>query len=169
MAHITITPRMTIRTVVAEYPATTRLFAALGIDYNSDCKRTVNDAARTARMPVDALLAVLRTTVNQVGKPTNGEREKQATSPGMLLDYIIDIHHTFMRRELPRITQLMERVRQLHGDTHGEILVLLSATIATLRSMLEAHLAEEEERTFPMIHRLLAGTLDAESPRHSTR
>ena len=78
------------------------------------------------------------------------------------MDHIINVHHAFMHRELPRIGHLLERVMHAHGARHGDILTPLAETYAALRSELEAHLTDEEERTFPMIRRLLVGTIDVQ-------
>ena len=91
LAQITITPEMTVGAVVAEYPATVRMFEALGIDYCCEGKRALTDAAQAAQMPVDALLAVLRTTIEQAQQAPAIERDWQAASLDELIDYIIDV------------------------------------------------------------------------------
>ena len=66
-----------------------------------------------------------------------------------------------MHRELPRIGQLLARVVHAHGERHGDTLTQLAETFGALRTDIEAHLTDEEEQTFPMIKKMLAGTADA--------
>ncbi|HEY3376174.1 MAG TPA: iron-sulfur cluster repair di-iron protein [Armatimonadota bacterium] len=162
MEKMTVTPDMTVGAVVAEFPATLQMFESLGIDYCCGGKRTLADAAQATQMPVEALLAVLRTTIAQSRQTPAVAREWQDAPLDELLDHILTVHHAFMRHELPRITQLMERVARSHGEKHGATLTPLAETYQALRSELEAHLTEEEERIFPMIRRVLTGTVDAE-------
>lgn len=161
MERINITPDMTVGALVAEYPATMRMLESLGIDYCCGGKRALKDAAEDAQMPVGSLIAVLRTTIEQASQaPATTERNWQTASVDELMDYILRTHHAFMNRELPRISQLMERVLNAHGEKHGDILKPLSEAFHTLRTDIEAHLKDEEDHTFPMIRSLLAGTLD---------
>ena len=161
MERITVTPEMTVGAVVAEYPAAMRMLEALGIDYCCGGKRTLKDAAAEAKMPVESLLAVLRTTIAQAEQSPAALRDWQTADLGELLDHIVKTHHTFMHRELPRIGQLMERVMNAHGERHGDILTPLAETFGALRADIEAHLKDEEEQTFPMIQRVLSGTADS--------
>ena len=160
MKQNTVRPDMTVGAIVAEYPVTMQMLEALGIDYCCGGKRTLNDAAETAQIPVESLLAVLRTTIAQAQQAPAVVRDWQTAPLGELMDHIINVHHAYMHRELPRIGQLMERVVHAHGAKHADILTPLAETYAALRAELEAHLTDEEERTFPMIRRLLAGTMD---------
>ncbi len=162
MAQTILTPDIAVGAVVTEYPATVRMFEALGIDYCCGGQRTLKDAAQEAQMPVESLLAVLRTTIAQAQQVPAAERNWQAAPLSELLDHIITVHHAFMHRELPRIAQLMERVNRAHGAKHGDLLTPLAETFTALRTEIAAHLTDEEERAFPMIRRLAAGMVDTQ-------
>lgn len=162
MAQISVTPEMTVGAVVAEYPAALRMLEALGIDYCCGGKRTLAEAAAEAQMPVEALLAVLHTTVTQAIETPTTQKDWQSANLDELIDHIVSVHHAFMHRELPRIGQLMERVMRAHGERHGDILTPLAQDFEALRTDIEAHLADEEERTFPMIGKLLTGAADTQ-------
>jgi len=160
MTQPNVTPEMTVGEIVAKYPATMRMLEALGIDYCCGGKRTLTDAALAAQMPVESVLAVLRTTIAQAQQAPAVERDWQAAPLDELMEHIVATHHTFMHQELPRISEMMERVVRAHGAKHGEMLTPMAETYAALRAELESHLADEEERTFPMIRRLLTGARD---------
>lgn len=162
MEQIKLTPETTVGAVVAEYPSTMRMLEALGVDYCCGGKQALKDAAAGANMPVESLIAVLHTAVAQSTIAPTTERDWQSSNLSELIDHIIDVHHTFMYRELPRIEQLLERVGHAHGERHGDVLRPLTENFQLLKVDIESHLKDEEEYTFPMIRKLLAGTADAE-------
>ncbi|MHB9130303.1 MAG: iron-sulfur cluster repair di-iron protein [Armatimonadota bacterium] len=158
MAGERISADMPVGAVVAEYPQTMRMLESLGIDYCCGGKMTLAQAAEAAGMPVETVLAVLHTTISQAAQTPSVERNWQTAPLDELTEYILTTHHTFMKSELPRIQQLLDRVLRAHGAKHGEVLEPLVVTFAILRRELEEHLAKEEETTFPAIKLMLSGT-----------
>ena len=106
MKQQTVRPDMTVGAVVAEYLATMSMLEALGIDYCCGGKQTLSDAAKTVQIPVASLLAVLSTTIAQAQQAPAEARDWQTAPLGELMDHIVNVHHAFMHRELPRIGQL---------------------------------------------------------------
>ena len=78
---------------------------------------------------------------------------------GELVGHIEELHHGYLRRELPRLTALAAAVAAGHaGDERfGE----LRDAITGLAGELEAHLLHEEEALFPMARNLGAGQVIA--------
>jgi regulator of cell morphogenesis and NO signaling len=77
-----------------------------------------------------------------------------------LVDHIEASHHRYLWDEFPRLTALMDKVRQVHGGRHPELHEVAEG-LDELRADLEPHLLREERVLFPMI-RVLAGA--ASSP-----
>ncbi len=73
-----------------------------------------------------------------------------------LIDHILQRYHEPLKRELPRLSALAERVAALHPE-HGRVAEVFEA----LRWELDAHLAKEEQVLFPMI---LAGQGEMAGP-----
>ncbi|MCC7258513.1 MAG: hemerythrin domain-containing protein [Gammaproteobacteria bacterium] len=73
-----------------------------------------------------------------------------------LVDHIEQVHHAYLRRELPRLTSLAAAVAaEQAGDGRlGEV----NETVSRLARELDAHLLHEEEALFPMARQLGAGT-----------
>ena len=44
-----------------------------------------------------------------------------ANDVGALIGHIVSSHHTYLRRELPRLGDLMEKVIAAHGEAHPEV------------------------------------------------
>jgi len=160
MADFEISPDVSVGAVVAEYPAAMRMLEALGIDYCCGGKLPLAEAAKAANVPVETAVAVLRTAIAQARQSPAVERNWQQAPLDELMDHIEQKHHSFMHAEIPRIGVMLEKVCRAHGEAHGSMLAQLSEVYQNLRVEIEAHLAKEEEVTFPAIRRLLAGQVD---------
>jgi regulator of cell morphogenesis and NO signaling len=79
----------------------------------------------------------------------------RATIPE-LCEHIVTRHHDPLRRDLPRISDLLATVVRVHGKTHRE-LHDLQRLFTTIREDLEAHMRLEEERLFPACLALCEG------------
>ena len=67
-----------------------------------------------------------------------------------LSSHIVAKHHAYVKRELPRLAQLAEKVVNRHGSTKPELPVI-AATLMQLDEELTQHLAKEEAILFPYI------------------
>ena len=67
-----------------------------------------------------------------------------------LIRHILVKNHDYLRGELPRISDLIEKVITKHGDLHPELLEL-QKTFEHLKTDLIKHLDEEEMVVFPLI------------------
>lgn len=143
----------TVADLVIAQPATARVFERLGIDYCCNGRRSLTEACADAGVSLAAVLAELDaiTTDAAAVLPTNGV--------GGLIDHIVSNHHTYLRRELPRLAELMDKVVAAHGDSHPEV-HQIAATLAELTADLLPHLMKEEKVLFPLAIELL-GAVEA--------
>ena len=75
--------------------------------------------------------------------------------PAELVDHIEATHHAYLWQELPRLTELADKVARVHGHRHPELADVV-AVVGQLRADLEPHLLKEERVLFPRIRRLVA-------------
>lgn len=136
---------------VAQYPQTARTLEELQIDYCCGGDRSLAEACDEQGLDADAVAARLADAASQ----SSAEMQPDWTtdSPTTLCDHIEATHHAFLRQELPRLTQLVEKVADVHGDNHAE-LHQLRAVFAELRAELEPHMMKEEQVLFPAIRQL---------------
>jgi regulator of cell morphogenesis and NO signaling len=135
----------TVGDLVAERPARARLFEQLGIDYCCGGRRTLDEVCDERGLDattVTVLLDALESDAGLIG--TDWGRASLAE----LCDHIVDVHHAYLRRELPRLSRLLEKSERAHADERPE-LSEIRATFERLRDELEQHLAEEERALFP--------------------
>lgn len=143
--------KMTIAELVVERPERSRIFERFGIDYCCGGKRPLNDACRaTGASPdavVDALIESSQTDQSGI------ETDWSTASLGDLIDHIVTKHHAYLRTELPRLSQMGEKVARVHGERFTW-LPKCHRTFEGLRAELEQHMMKEERVLFPMIKEL---------------
>jgi regulator of cell morphogenesis and NO signaling len=140
----------TIREIAFENPRATHVFESIGIDYCCGGKRTLAEACRQANVAAEQVLAELQRPL-QAGEIADAQWNTASLTE--LVDHIINKHHTFVRQESPRLTELLQKVRTRHIDAHPE-LNKVGASFDSLASELAFHMLKEERVLFPMIKRL---------------
>nr|WP_295924967.1 iron-sulfur cluster repair di-iron protein [uncultured Dyadobacter sp.] len=130
-------------------------FRKLGIDFCCGGKKKLRDALRDAGVTPqqfeETLAAAAALPASQ--QPLNFA----SWQPGFLADYIVNVHHQYVRESGPVITGLAAKVAARHGDHHPELFAL-SEQVQVLVSDLYSHLEKEERVLFPAIKALAQGT-----------
>ncbi len=130
--------------LVAERPARARVLERLGIDYCCHGHRSLREASTDAGLDALAVAEELEAVADEAGA------EVDRLEPPALIDHIVDTHHRYLHEELPLLVALAEKVRDVHGERHPE-LVEVAALVAEVRDDLVPHLAKEEQVLFPAI------------------
>ncbi len=141
-------PRRTVGEMVAERPARSRVFEEFRIDYCCGGRRPLEDACRDAGIEAGRVLEALDAVEADTGG--DGERNWAAEGSAALVEHILSVHHEYLRRELPRLDALVEKVFRVHGGNHPELAEVRSV-YAALRDELRLHMAKEETILFPAI------------------
>jgi regulator of cell morphogenesis and NO signaling len=134
--------------IVAEAPASARLFELLGIDYCCGGEKTLGEVAATGGHDVGELIGTLRA---MGPAKTGGATRAWADAPlEEVMAHIVGTHHAYLRRELPRLETVVATVVRVHGDSHAE-LAEVGELFLGLQEEIEPHLRMEEEQLFPAI------------------
>lgn len=136
-------PQSSLGELVAERPSRSKVFEKHGIDYCCGGARTLETASRDAKIDVEALLSEL-----QAQTVASTDRDWRGATVAELVPHILEAHHEWLRREMPRISNLAEKVARVHGAGHPE-LVELRDVYESLRAEMEPHLVKEERILFP--------------------
>ena len=136
---------------VANHPQTSRIFEAARIDYCCGGGKPLEQACWDRQLNPQDILAQLHEAV----ATTDSQPDQNWSQAGLteLCDHIEQTHHAYLRTELPRLTSLIAKLVNAHGDTHRE-LPEVQQVFAALRSELEPHMFKEEQVLFPAIRRL---------------
>jgi regulator of cell morphogenesis and NO signaling len=150
-----IDPSRTVAELVLEQPSRARVFEELGIDYCCGGRTALAEACDARGLAVEEAVTALDA---DAGART-GERDWSTAPLAELCDHIVSEHHERLRRELPRLDGLLEKVVRAHAEERPSV-VELRDTFTSLRRELEEHLAAEEEQLFPLVR--AGGPYDAE-------
>lgn len=141
----------TVADVVIANPAAARVFERHGIDYCCNGQRPLVEACRAAGVE----MGVVQTELAAVRAA--GSADETLVPPndvGALIAHILATHHTYLRRELPRLNALMSKVVDAHSEAYPE-LSDVAVTLDELTADLLAHLMKEEKVLFPLVIELL--------------
>lgn len=150
-----IAGRTTVKDIVVQHPETRVVLEELGIDYCCGGKASLAQAAQQAGVSVDRVLANLDEAL-RAQEGGVAVKDWASASPTELADHIEQTHHVFMKQQLPRLADLLDKTLQAHGQRHGEMLGQLKQTFITLKTDIEMHLAKEEQILFPLIRQMEA-------------
>ena len=140
----------TVREIALENPASIRVFEAFGIDYCCGGRKPLAEACEAKNLSVDAVIAALEAGSTTAVPATDDWNTK---SLGALVAHIVNTHHAYVRRELPRLAELAGKVVNRHGDTKPE-LPQMQARVLQIGEELTEHLAKEEVVLFPYVTKL---------------
>lgn len=139
-----------VAALVRERPARAGLLERLGIDYC--CGGKVPLATACDKLGLDVEEVCRQVDAWDAASPAGADAPAPA-SLTELVRQIVDTHHAYLRRELPRLEALMAKVLAAHGAGHPE-LKQVGSLYADLMSELYPHMFREEQVLFPWIERL---------------
>ena len=138
--------------VASGWPVSIRVLERYRIDYCCGGSKPLGDACQEKGISLDQFLADVETTQQSAG--VSRARAWNSATASELIAHILEKHHAYLRSELPRLTQLLEKVLAAHGAAHGESLRPLRDVLAGLQGELEQHMGKEENILFPFIQQL---------------
>ncbi|MFN8161835.1 MAG: iron-sulfur cluster repair di-iron protein [Solirubrobacterales bacterium] len=162
MTHIA--PNTSLGELVAEHPSCAGLFERLRIDYCCAGRQTLAEACERRGLDVETVRELIEALDADPLRPSHPleESDWRRASLGELCDHIVTVHHAELRRELPRISEMLAKVVRVHGRDHSG-LDDLERVFTGMRSELESHIELEERAVFPACHALEAGDPDSAS------
>ena len=128
------------------------VFEKYQLDYCCKGKRSLQDACMEKSLALQTILDELQSAE----KPNQNPEYSfpfDRLSLGNLIDFIQENHHSFVRRELPRLLSFTEKISSKHGHRHPE-LNKIHELVLILESDLRAHLDIEDKRVFPKIREM---------------
>jgi regulator of cell morphogenesis and NO signaling len=146
-----LTETATVGQLVTQKPGRAHIFEGFGIDYCCGGGRPLGDACRERGLDPGVVIAALRAADGDSSSAS--DRDWSQASSGDLIEHIVSTHHVYLRRELPRLAELLAKTEQAHGARHGE-LAECRRVFTALRTELESHMLKEEQILFPAIRNM---------------
>lgn len=144
------TTTQTVRDIAMENPSAVRVFEKYGIEYCCGGQVPLAEACAVKGLNVDDVIASLEAVKAPLAP---GEKDWGKESLASLATYIVNTHHAYVNREVPRLNGLADKVVSRHGDTREE-LPAIQAKLAELGEEMIAHQGKEEVVLFPYIAKL---------------
>jgi regulator of cell morphogenesis and NO signaling len=125
------------------------VFEKYHLDFCCKGKRTLEEACAEQSLPVEQVKAELESSLSKNESTPDFEKMNLA----QLCEYIVNTHHTFVRKELPQIFAYLQKVASKHGERHPELHQIFES-FAALKEEMESHMQKEELILFPRIKEL---------------
>jgi len=148
-----IDPTATLGLLVAEQPSRAEMFERLRLDYCCGGSQTLAQACQRGGLDVETVCRMLEALEDsRLDRLQLEGNDWRHASIAELCEHIVRVHHDGLRKELPRVDELLDTVVRVHGRRHPE-LYDLERMFETLRRELESHLETEERLVFPACRR----------------
>lgn len=159
----TLNAQTTVGELVKERPARARVFEQFKIDYCCGGKLPLAEACAKRGLDADSVLDQLQQADTDAQQRDATLVDADAMGLAELADHIEQVHHAYLREELPRLDQMTDKVHQVHGE-HDPRLADVRRAFVALKDELTSHMMKEEQILFPMIRQLESATSVPDSP-----
>ena len=150
----------TVREVVVENPAATRVFERFGIDYCCGGNQALEQACQRAGVSYDEVVDSLEME-EEASRTSKRVHDWQSEPLSELIAHIKNTHHKYTREETLRLAALLRKVCSVHGKNHPE-LHGIRETFGWLSQELMTHLMKEEMVLFPYIEKMEESVIQSE-------
>jgi regulator of cell morphogenesis and NO signaling len=127
------------------------VFKKYGLDFSCDGKKTVKEACAEKGLDVTKVEQELQQADK---KPVTFQLPYDEWDLDFFVDFILNTHHRYIRKNLPEITTYANKVTEVHYDKHPE-LIEINNLVKQINTTLPALLEEEENILFPKIKDLV--------------
>lgn len=137
------------------------VFKKYGLDFCCGGKKTVKEACAEKGIDVTKIEKELQ----QADKnPSARPLPYNDWGIDFLADYIVNTHHSYVRKNLPDIRGYALKVAQVHGGRHPE-LIRIQQLVEEVNKEFSEHLVKEEEILFPFIKELVSAKAKGAAPK----
>ena len=142
----------TIGESVTLHPELVKVYMDYGVDFCCGGDRTVKEAIERDTDDMEALVLEANQAIERASAFAIDASHMKLSdfSTGQLIDRILQEHHTYLKAELPIISELMFKILMVHGERHPELFEI-HHLFGGLKTELEGHLVKEEVQLFPKL------------------
>jgi regulator of cell morphogenesis and NO signaling len=135
--------------IANEQHQTAAVFEKYNLDYCCNGKRSLQQACSENYISLNEVVAELQNICENKTKELDFNNVKLF----QLADYIVYTHHSYVKKEMPRMLSYLEKVSFKHGSRHNE-LYKISELFVDLYNEMTYHVHHEETILFPRIKQL---------------
>ena len=138
---------LTVGEIVADDFRTSTIFKNNGIDFCCGGKQSIADACREKGIDPSGLQKQILELKIEPLSPSQNFNEWELD---FLCDYIMNTHHKYVLKTLPELMFYTQKIADVHGDHHPE-LIEIASIFSQINDELLQHLDKEEKVLFPAI------------------
>jgi regulator of cell morphogenesis and NO signaling len=138
---------LTVAQLAVSHPGALEVFTKYNIDYCCGGHRSLEDACRRIGLDPEKIKGEI---VNTAGGSLLIRPENWTST--FLADYIIQNHHSYVKKAIPEVQALLDKVCDAHGNDCQELLQIRKHFLV-LSDELTSHMEKEELILFPAIKR----------------
>jgi regulator of cell morphogenesis and NO signaling len=142
--------KFTVADVALNYPHAIRILNRCGLDYCCNGKTPFIEACEKRNLNPYIIWQQIQDEIQMVGR--NQRREFRNWETNLLIDFILQHHHEYLRLTIPQIRNLLQTVCKIHDDKPE--LLDVQHHFDALASDLLGYLPSEEDVLFPALRRL---------------
>lgn len=154
---------ITISEIVTNDFRTSEIFRKYDIDFCCGGQRSLHDICLEKQLDEHKILSELQAMALT---RTGTEHIYDEWELDFLADYIQNTHHRYVISEIPVLSAYLEKIAQVHGGNHPELIRVKKLFEESAKAMLH-HMEKEEITLFPYIKELLqysTSPQDADNP-----
>lgn len=137
----------TIAEIVSDDISTASIFKKYKLDFCCGGGKTVEYACKEASINVDDIIDDLLNNTSKKEAPNLNFKDWSAE---FLADYIVYVHHTYVRQNLGIISEFADKVAKVHGQ-HEPKTIEIAKLFSQVSKEFTSHMAKEEGILFPAI------------------
>jgi regulator of cell morphogenesis and NO signaling len=145
------TAERTVAEIVQGDYRTADVFKKYGINFCCSGKIALADACTNANIDYNNLIDDLETATKDIRLPSGVQFHQWKLN--FLIDYIINIHHAYLRQAIPSLEARLANFVETHSRKQPG-LVELHEIFQEFSNLMEIHLHHEEEIIFPYIKQI---------------
>ena len=142
----------TIGELVAADYRKAAVFSKFGLDFCCGGKKSLKDACHEKGIDEKVVESALTEVEGQV---TNTQHNFNSWELDFLADYIINVHHKYVKENVSMLYEYSDKVANRHGNNHPEV-IKIAEFYEKIAIELKSHLEKEEKMLFPYIKQLVA-------------
>jgi len=142
---------ITVADVALTFPQALEILQRHNLDYCCGGKKSFVKVCEKAGLDANQIWQEL-----QHAKANHGSDKRMrfdTWDAPLLIDFILQHHHSYVRESIPQIMELLDKVCNVHGED-SPFLLDLREHFSSLAEELLDHLPKEEEILFPAIRKL---------------
>ncbi|MBK8170863.1 MAG: iron-sulfur cluster repair di-iron protein [Sandaracinaceae bacterium] len=153
--------QQTIANVVLDHSECAQVFQRHRIDFCCRGGVSIEAAAALGKVDVEVLVRELTQAIEDRHGEARADRRELSTP--QLIEYIVATHHAYLRKALPFVLALAEKVGRVHGARNPKLNEIASA-VQELGDALLPHLDFEEGVLFPKLLDAHTGPTELHEP-----